>query len=73
MLTTLERAAKSADIHTLIGGINPDNTDSIAFHKACGYQQTAHLPRVGYKFDQWHDLVFMQKYLYQQGTEHDKG
>jgi phosphinothricin acetyltransferase len=66
ILCKLEDHAKSADIHTFIGGISADNSDSIAFHQACGYTQTAHLPRVGYKFDQWHDLVFMQKYLYQE-------
>lgn len=63
LLAALESDAKSTNIHTFIGGISADNTNSIDFHTACGYEKTAHLPRVGYKFDQWHDLVFMQKSL----------
>jgi phosphinothricin acetyltransferase len=63
LLTALESDAKSANIHTFIGGISADNTNSIAFHAACGYEKSAHLPRVGYKFGQWHDLVFMSKSL----------
>lgn len=26
-----------------------------------GYVQVAHFPKVGYKFEQWHDIVWMQK------------
>ena len=26
-----------------------------------GYIQVAHFPKVGYKFEQWHDIVWMQK------------
>jgi phosphinothricin acetyltransferase len=63
LLTALETHAQGANIHTFIGGISADNTNSIAFHVACGYTQSASLPRVGYKFDQWHDLVFMSKSL----------
>ncbi|MFR3236625.1 MAG: GNAT family N-acetyltransferase, partial [Streptococcus thermophilus] len=25
------------------------------------YIQVAHFPKVGYKFEQWHDIVWMQK------------
>ena len=26
-----------------------------------GYVKVAHFPKIGYKFDQWHDIVWMQK------------
>jgi phosphinothricin acetyltransferase len=66
LMKTIEDHAKTHGIHTLIGAISADNTGSIAFHRACGFEQSALLPRVGYKFDQFHDLVLMQKYIYQE-------
>ena len=37
------------------------NEASIAMHEKRGYVQVAHFPKVGYKFDRWHDIVWMQK------------
>ena len=37
------------------------NEASIAMHEKRGYIQVAHFPKVGYKFEQWHDIVWMQK------------
>lgn len=37
------------------------NEASIAMHEKRGYVQVAHFPKIGYKFDQWHDIVWMQK------------
>lgn len=39
------------------------NDASISFHKKRGYQQVAHFPKIGYKFDCWHDTVWLQKSL----------
>lgn len=39
------------------------NEASIAMHEKRGYVQVAHFPKIGYKFDQWHDIVWMQKSL----------
>lgn len=37
------------------------NPASIALHEKRGYVKVAHFPKIGYKFDQWHDIVWMQK------------
>ena len=37
------------------------NEASIAMHEKRGYILVAHFPKVGYKFEQWHDIVWMQK------------
>ena len=37
------------------------NPTSIALHEKRGYVKVAHFPKIGYKFDQWHDIVWMQK------------
>ena len=42
------------------------NEDSLAFHAKRGYQQVAHFPKIGYKFERWHDIVWLQKSLEKQ-------
>lgn len=37
------------------------NPASNALHEKRGYVKVAHFPKIGYKFDQWHDIVWMQK------------
>lgn len=39
------------------------NAASIALHEKRGYEQVAHFKKVGYKFDTWHDIVWLQKSL----------
>ncbi|MEK0399999.1 N-acetyltransferase family protein [Streptococcus suis] len=39
------------------------NPASLALHKKRGYEQVAHFKNVGYKFDIWHDIVWLQKSL----------
>ena len=42
-------------------GLGNQHEASIAMHEKRGYVQVAHFPKVGYKFEQWHDIVWMQK------------
>ena len=46
--------------------ISLPNQDSLAFHAKRGYQQVAHFPKIGYKFERWHDIVWLQKSLEKQ-------
>ncbi|HGO5511893.1 GNAT family N-acetyltransferase [Streptococcus suis] len=39
------------------------NPASLTLHKKRGYEQVAHFKKVGYKFDTWHDIVWLQKSL----------
>ncbi|MFH0373054.1 MULTISPECIES: GNAT family N-acetyltransferase [Streptococcus] len=39
------------------------NPASIALHEKRGYEQVAHFKKVGYKFDKWHDIIWLQKSL----------
>ncbi|MCY7027158.1 GNAT family N-acetyltransferase [Streptococcus sanguinis] len=43
--------------------ISLPNEDSLALHRKRGYQQVAHFPKIGYKFERWHDIVWLQKSL----------
>ncbi|MCC3164758.1 GNAT family N-acetyltransferase [Streptococcus sanguinis] len=46
--------------------ISLPNEASLALHRKRGYQQVAHFPKIGYKFDCWHDIVWLQKSLEKQ-------
>ena len=60
LLQPLIDAAKQMQLHTIIAGIVADNEASIALHKQFGFVEVAYFKEVGWKFDKWLDLVFMQ-------------
>ena len=39
------------------------NPASIALHEKRGYVKVAQFPKIDYKFDQWYDIIWMQKSL----------
>jgi L-amino acid N-acyltransferase len=47
--------------HVMIAGVDAANTASIRFHERLGFERAAVLREVGYKFDRWLDLVFLQR------------
>jgi L-amino acid N-acyltransferase len=47
--------------HVMIAGVDAANAASIRFHERLGFEQGGHLREVGYKFDRWLDLVFLQR------------
>lgn len=60
LMQPLIDAARQMNLHTIIAGIDADNSMSIQFHKQFGFVEVAYFKEVGYKFDKWLDLVFMQ-------------
>ncbi len=56
-------AAREMKMHTIIAGIDASNETSIAMHKQFGFVEVAHFKEVGYKFDRWLDLKFLQLML----------
>ena len=62
LLALLERA-RLLGKHVMIAGIDGDNTGSIRLHERLGFTQAGRLREVGYKFDRWLDLVFLQRAL----------
>ncbi len=63
LLPPLIDTAKQMSLHTIIAGIVADNDASVALHKQFGFVETAHFKEVGYKFNRWLDLKFMQLML----------
>lgn len=57
----LEEQLSQTGIINFLACIALPNDPSIAFHTKRGYEQVAHFKGVGYKFDRWHDIIWMQK------------
>lgn len=60
LLSELIVLAKQQGFHVMIGCIDADNIGSIKFHEKLGFEITAHLKEVGFKYGRWLDLVMMQ-------------
>jgi len=60
LLQATINAAKEMKMHTIIAGIDASNETSIAMHKQFGFVEVAYFKEVGYKFDRWLDLNFLQ-------------
>jgi phosphinothricin acetyltransferase len=65
LLVPLIQCARELGMHAIIAGIDAENTASIQLHAGLGFVQVGHIREVGYKFDRWLDLVFMQLLLHQ--------
>lgn len=63
LLIALIGRAKKDGFHTMIAGIDADNQKSYDFHKKLGFAEVGKFREVGYKFDRWLDLIFMQLML----------
>jgi len=60
MRELLARAAALGK-HVMVAGVDAENAASIRFHERLGFAQSGRLWQVGYKFDRWLDLVFLQR------------
>lgn len=63
LLQQLIDDVRQKPIHTIIAGIDADNSGSIILHQQFGFEETAHFKQVGYKFGKWLDLKFFQLIL----------
>jgi L-amino acid N-acyltransferase YncA len=63
LVSELFGVARAMGKHVMIGGIDAENTRSLAFHRRLGFEPVAHFRSVGRKFDRWLDLLFVQRQL----------
>jgi L-amino acid N-acyltransferase len=63
ILQDMIEKARTIGHHTIIAGIDAEQRASIALHEHFGFVKVAHLHQVGYKFDRWLDVVYMQLML----------
>jgi L-amino acid N-acyltransferase len=63
LLMALIEAARNLGKHVIIGGVDASNEASLQLHLSLGFEQVAHFKQVGYKFDRWLDIIFLQRTL----------
>lgn len=63
LLADLIARARALRHRSIIAGIDAGQLASLAIHSKHGFQQVGHLRQVGYKFDRWLDVVYMQLLL----------
>ena len=63
LMVELIRLAKDGGFHTMIAGIDSSNMGSVEFHRKFGFEVVGTFKEVGFKFDMWLDVVFMQLLL----------
>jgi phosphinothricin acetyltransferase len=63
LLAKIIETAKQNDIHAIIAGIDASNIASIKLHEQFNFVEVAYLKEVGYKFNKWLDLIFLELIL----------
>jgi phosphinothricin acetyltransferase len=63
LLAPLIDAARERGLHSMVAGIDAGNEASIRLHEQFGFKEVGHFKEVGWKFNRWLDLKFMQLIL----------
>jgi L-amino acid N-acyltransferase YncA len=63
LMTPLIARAGVLGKHVMIGGVDAGNHGSLRFHERLGFERAAHFREVGFKFNRWLDLVFVQRFV----------
>ena len=63
IMTELIHLAKDQGFHIMIAGIDANNSKSIKFHHNFGFKEVGRFNQIGFKFEKWLDLIFMQLFL----------
>jgi phosphinothricin acetyltransferase len=63
ILADLVERARRLGHHTIMAGIDADQTASVALHRKFGFAPVAHLREVGFKFGRWLNVIWMQRML----------
>ena len=63
LLADLIARTRALDYHTILALIDAEQPPSVALHEQFGFQRVAHLREVGFKFNRWLDVIYMQLIL----------
>jgi phosphinothricin acetyltransferase len=63
LLPALIQRAADRGLHTMIAGIDATNAASLRLHAKFGFERVALFREVGWKFERWLDLTFLQLML----------
>ena len=63
LLADLIQRARQLGHHAIIAGIDAEQAASVAIHAKFGFQKVGHLSQIGYKFNRWLDVIYMELLL----------
>jgi phosphinothricin acetyltransferase len=63
LLQDLITRARQLGHRAIIAGIDGEQTASVAIHTKFGFQKVGHFQRVGFKFNRWLDVIYMELLL----------
>jgi phosphinothricin acetyltransferase len=63
LLRELIVRAKAIGKHSMLAGVDSENAASLRFLERFGFKRVGYLPEVGYKFERFLDLVFLQYWI----------
>lgn len=63
LLQPLIDSAKELKLHAIIAVIDAENQASLRLHERFGFETVGHFKQVGYKFNRWLDVVYMERLL----------
>jgi L-amino acid N-acyltransferase YncA len=63
LLRDLIARARALGHRAIIAGIDAEQTASVALHAKFGFLKVGHLRQVGFKFDRWLDVIYMELLL----------
>ena len=63
LLGPLIAIAQQRGHHAMVAGIDAANEASLRLHRKLGFEQVGHFRQVGWKFERWLDLVFLERLL----------
>jgi L-amino acid N-acyltransferase YncA len=61
LLDALIHSTEAAGIWTIQSGVFPENTASLALHRAAGFREVGVRERIGRHADRWRDVVFLER------------
>jgi L-amino acid N-acyltransferase len=60
LLEDLIRRARALGCRAIMALIDADQTQSVRLHAKFGFESVGHLKQVGFKFDRWLDVIYME-------------
>lgn len=63
ILNDLIIRARAIGFHAIIAAIDGDQKSSIAMHARLGFTEVGHFRQVGFKFERWLDVIYLERVL----------
>src|SRR5258706_15394327 len=63
LLRDLIERAQALEHHAIIAGIDADQAASVVLHSRFGFNKVGQLAQVGFKFNRWLDVIYMELIL----------